>query len=251
MGLPGSFERFTMSLAKLKNVSLRRERDSRFVLEIRSLSLDNGEYVAITGPSGCGKSTTLDILGMILRPSILQTYEYCFANKSINVGDLWENYDDDSLAVLRKKYIGYVLQTGELLPFLNLSENIELCAELADRKNSERLSELMDILQIAHLAKSMPNEISVGERQRVAIARALASSPKLLLADEPTAALDPVLARTVMNLFLSAAQLTETTIVMVSHDVNLVREFNFREIKVNLESEGGMVASILDDGLII
>ena len=69
--------------------------------------------------------------------------------------------------------------------------------------------------------------------------------------DEPTAALDPVLARTVMNLFLSAAQLTETTIVMVSHDVNLVREFNFREIKVNLESEGGMVASILDDGLII
>ena len=126
-----------------------------------------------------------------------------------------------------------------------------MCAELADRKNSERLSELMDILQIAHLAKSMPNEISVGERQRVAIARALASSPKLLLADEPTAALDPVLARTVMNLFLSAAQLTETTIVMVSHDVNLVREFNFREIKVNLESEGGMVASILDDGLII
>ena len=110
-----------MSLAKLKNVSLRRERDSRFVLEIRSLSLDNGEYVAITGPSGCGKSTTLDILGMILRPSILQTYEYCFANKSINVGDLWGNYDDDSLAVLRKKYIGYVLQTGELLPFLNLS----------------------------------------------------------------------------------------------------------------------------------
>ena len=135
--------------------TLRRERDSRFVLEIRSLSLDNGEYVAITGPSGCGKSTTLDILGMILRPSILQTYEYCFANKSINVGDLWGNYDDDSLAVLRKKYIGYVLQTGELLPFLNLSENIELCAELADRKNSERLSELMDILHIAHLAKLM------------------------------------------------------------------------------------------------
>lgn len=250
MGLPSSTERSSMILTKLKNLSLKRERDNGFALVIKSLILGHGEYVAITGPSGCGKSTSLDLLGMILKPDSIGSFEYGFSDTLTDVGALWRQNRHDDLAALRKLHIGYVLQTGELLPFLNLRENIELTASLACRNNfSERVSGLMDSLNIAHLARSMPNEISVGERQRAAIARALAHSPKLLLADEPTAALDPALSRTVMKLFLAAARITDTTIVMVSHDVNLVHEFNFREIKVALEPGDNSMMSVVDDGL--
>jgi putative ABC transport system ATP-binding protein len=239
-----------MILACLRNLLLRRDRENGFALNVKSLTLQRGEFVAITGPSGCGKSTALDLLGMILKPNSIGTFEYGFSDTLTDIKSMWNSNRGDELAELRKKNIGYVLQTGELFPFLNLEENIELTAKIAGRTDySQRVTELMESLNIAHLAKSMPNEISVGERQRVAIARALASAPKLLLADEPTAALDPGLARTVMKLFLETAGKTDTTIVMVSHDVNLVHEFSFREISVILKTEGNSTLSVLDDGL--
>ncbi len=106
----------------------------------------------------------------------------------------------------------------------------------------------MEDLEIAHLAGAIPSTLSVGERQRVAIARALASRPRLILADEPTAALDPVLGRRVMSLFLRTLKETDAALVMVSHDVTLVREFGFREVPLSVSAGETGVTAVLDDG---
>lgn len=235
-------------LAVLHGLEVRRERDNGFALKIGSLTLGEGEYVAVTGPSGCGKSTTLDLLGMILRPARADEFKFNFGGREHDIARLWDQKKLDKLAALRRDNIGYVLQTGELLPFLSVEQNIELTAELTSLPNARaRACELMDRLEIGHLARSLPDAISVGERQRAAIARALAPSPRLLLADEPTASLDPVLSRSVMRLFLETAMLTSTTILMVSHDVELVHEFEFREVRVTSQKIDNTVVSILDD----
>ncbi|WP_202108434.1 ABC transporter ATP-binding protein [Succinivibrio dextrinosolvens] len=235
-------------LAELKNLKVVRQREDGFVLSIRSLHLNEGEFVAITGPSGCGKSTTLDLLGMILKPDSSETFSLSFSNKNFDVVSLWGKNATDEMAKIRRQYIGYVLQTGELLPFFNVLENIEVTARISGACDyKDKIDDLLRILNISHLKKAMPGSISIGERQRVAIARAFASSPKLLLADEPTAALDPKLSEVVISFFLEAAALTKTTIVMVSHDVNLVHKFKFREIPVHTKYENNKSVSELVD----
>ncbi len=233
----------------LRDVQKARARDVGYRLHIRSLTVCEGEHVAITGPSGCGKSTTLDILGMVLKPDSADSFVLNAGGRDMDVAALWAGKGGDAMAMLRKRHLGYVLQTGELLPFLNVRENIELTAHLAGTANGpERAARLMEELGIMHLAASMPATLSIGERQRAAIARALAHAPCLLLADEPTAALDPMLSRTVMRLFLQVARQTGAAIVMVSHDIALVREFGFREAPFAMERDGSGILAVLDDG---
>ncbi|MBR9971141.1 ABC transporter ATP-binding protein [Magnetospirillum sp. J10] len=199
-----------------------------FTLAIDSLSVRRGEAVAVTGPSGCGKSTLLDVVGLVLRP--LPQGRFCLAGHDVTA--LWSGGQDNELAKLRARTIGYVLQTGGLLPFLNVRDNIRLSRSLlglpADRAGETRL---IDTLAIGGLLDKKPAALSIGERQRVAIARALAHRPPLVLADEPTAALDPDHSVRVMQLLLALAAELGLGVVVVSHDWDLLTRFGLRRVE--------------------
>lgn len=222
-----------------------------YVLEIRNLDLRCGAMVAITGPSGCGKSTLLDILGLALRPD--RGEHFLFRPHSDRVYDLlplWREGQLDAMADLRLQYMGYVLQTGGLLPFLSVQDNMTLTARMMGMTSEEALDTarpLAERLGIAHLYAAMPANLSVGERQRVAIVRALAPRPRLILADEPTAALDPVHAGHVMEIFLQAVTDQRGTLVMVTHDAAFARSGGLREIPFSIEKTPDGMCAILDD----
>lgn len=237
-------------LFSLKNVYKSRSRDDHYRLCIRRLDISKGNCIAITGPSGCGKSTALDLLGMTIRPDSAEQFLFAPENLAENILARWEASEQDYMASLRRRFIGYVLQTGELLPFFSVYENIALTASLAhvaDKEATDRVFSLMEQLQIGHLTKAMPTTLSVGERQRVAICRALVSKPRVILADEPTAALDPVLSRMVMRLFLDTVTRTGVSLILVSHDLELVREFAFSEVAIEVHHSDDGVEAVLDD----
>ncbi len=209
-----------------------------FLLEVPALTIQRGQAVALTGPSGCGKSTLLDLLGLVLRPDRAETFRFDpDANrdptpKSIDLAAGWRTGGADRLASVRARHIGYVLQTGGLLPFLSVAANIRLSRALLRLGDDDAyLDRLIETLRIGGLLAKMPRALSIGERQRVAIARALAHRPALLLADEPTAALDPNHAVTVIELLLALVAENGITAVIVTHDWDLVKSFGLREIR--------------------
>jgi len=217
---------------ELRGIGLRRGRGADgFALEIDSLRIRQGECVALTGPSGSGKSTLLDLLGLVLRPERMETFLLRDAQGGLaDIGALWRARDRDALAAIRASSIGYVLQTGGLLPFLPARENILLSRSLLGLPEDHLAQRLAERLRVAHLLSKKPGALSVGERQRVAIARALAHRPTLMLADEPTAALDPIHAVEVMELMLELAAELGATAVVVTHDWDLARSLGLREI---------------------
>lgn len=236
----------------LEHVALVRSQagQSAFRLAVESLRVQAGEYVAITGPSGCGKSTALDILGMLLKPTSVGRFVFSSGpGNSEDIAQYWRAGALDRMSLLRLRHFGYVLQTGELLPYLTVLENVILASSIlgsdqhACRKRGE---ELLEALDIAHLRDKLPANISIGERQRSAIARALASEPKIVLADEPTASLDPVRARIVMQLLLDMVRKNGTTLIVVTHDLKLVSDLGFRQAPMTFEKdEQGEVWSVL------
>jgi putative ABC transport system ATP-binding protein len=191
--------------------SFRTEGVDRPVLRGLSLEVDRGEWVAAMGPSGCGKSTMLHLLGGLDLPDA----------GSIHLGD------DEVTALgvpdrarLRRRRIGYIFQQYNLIPHLDVGANIELPQRLAgaSRRDARSTSlELLDALGLAGRERNLPGTLSGGEQQRVAIARAVANHPDLLLADEPTGALDSESAALVLDL-LRARHDSGQTIVMVTHD---------------------------------
>lgn len=234
----------------LQDIVKCRSREDNFRLCIRHLHVDRGEYIAITGPSGCGKSTALDLLGMTLKPDNAGTFVFSPDGQAQDIRAMWEENNLDCMSALRRNHVGYVLQTGELLPFLSVRENVLLTARLAGVPNNvaqEHTALLMERLDIVALATAMPATLSVGERQRVAICRALAAKPRVILADEPTAALDPILARKVMRLFLDIVRETNASLIMVSHDIGLVNEFAFREVPCVVQRTDTGVETVLDE----
>ncbi len=239
-----------MNILELKGVSKSREQGSDYRLEIPSFNIGEREYVAITGPSGCGKSTTLDMVGMILSPDESDVFALNLPSGQKDIAELWKKGQLDRLTELRRQNLGYVLQTGELFSFLTVRENIEL-AGLTSGKSRQEASkladDLMNRLDIKNLGHVKPARLSIGQRQRAAIARAIAPIPKLLLADEPTAALDPGLAEHVMRLFLDTVKDFGSSVILVSHDLGLVHKFGFREVKISLERNGDHITGVLDD----
>jgi putative ABC transport system ATP-binding protein len=212
-----------MPLFHLESVSKTRARGSGYTLDIVRLDIMPGETVAVTGASGSGKSTALDMLGMALRPDAAAAFTLCVAGESVDVAACWRRGDQDRLAALRLRHMGYVLQTGGLLPYVTVRRNMALAASVNGLPDSaERVRDLADLLGIKNLLDAMPGTLSIGERQRVAIGRALASKPAVILADEPTAALDPRHADTVLDLFLEAVNSLGVTLVLVTHDERIV-----------------------------
>jgi putative ABC transport system ATP-binding protein len=174
------------------------------------LSIRAGEFVAIMGPSGSGKSTLLQILGLLDTPT---TGEFYFASQATR---RLRNTDR-----LRATKIGFVFQSFHLLPMLTASENVQVPmfeSELPAHQRAAKAVDLLTLAGIAHRARHLPHSMSVGERQRVAIARSLANDPMLLLADEPTGALDTKTGEAIMDLFVELHRRRGMTVVLVTHD---------------------------------
>jgi len=177
-----------------------------------SIRLETGKIVALLGPSGSGKSTLVKALGLVTPP---------------DTGDIWmkgKQVVRDGRAVadtsrLRREYLGFVFQKANLIPFLTARENVEIACEIGGEPDPRgRAAELLDYLGVAARAAAMPAMLSGGEQQRVAIARALANRPSLILADEPTAALDKARGHAVMELFARVAHEQGAAVLVVTHD---------------------------------
>jgi len=222
-------------LFTLHNVRKARAQGPGYALDITHLEIMPGETIAVTGASGSGKSTALDILGMALRPDTAETFRLRVAGENVDVARCWQRSEQDRLAALRLRHMGYVLQTGGLLPFVNVRRNMALTAEVNGLQGSAaQVRELANMLGIGRLLDSMPGRLSVGERQRVAIGRALASKPAVILADEPTAALDPHHAGAVLDMFLEVVASLGVTLILVTHDQNIVRSRRFKELRITI-----------------
>ena len=186
------------------------------------LTVRRGDVVALLGPSGSGKTTLLNIIGCIIEPTEGQVR---LDGDTVYDGR-WLRGD---LRRLRLDKIGFIFQSHNLLPFLDAKDNVALVLELAGRSAAEarrRALELLDYLEGGHRRDAMPAQLSGGEAQRVAIARALANSPRIILADEPTAALDSARSGIVMDLLRRLAVEQDACIVAVTHDEKIFDRFD-------------------------
>ena len=214
----------------------------RYSLVIPALALRAGEQVAIVGPSGCGKSTLLDLLALVLAPDQAGHFEF----NAIDIGSLWRADQQSRLAQLRSQHLGYVLQTGGLLGFLDVRGNIALSRQLLGLKDDGSVARLAEQLEISDQLAKKPSALSVGQRQRVSCARALAHAPQLVLADEPTASLDPLNAERVMHALLAQAHEHRAACVIATHDEPLARAsgLQIRRISCRRDADGGVTATL-------
>ncbi len=217
----------------------RSDGERRFHLTVPEFRLGRGERLALVGRSGSGKSSLIEILAAALRPDRLAAFRVSHPDEAEprDLAAAWEGEDDDYLSSSRARCFGYVQQIGGLLRFLTTRENIRLSLDLGRQEGA--VEPLAEALGIARYLESYPDRLSVGERQRIAIARALVHSPALVLADEPTGALDIGTAEQVMRLFVETAESRGTSLVLATHDRALAERFGFRlvEAQVRLEEK--------------
>ncbi len=188
------------------------------VLNGISLEVKEGEFVAVVGASGSGKSTLMNIIGVLDRPT---TGHYQLDDIDINQAE------DDELSKIRNKKIGFVFQTYNLIPKTNAQKNIELpmlYGGVGAATRKQRAEDLLELVEMTDRAKHLPEELSGGQKQRVAIARAMANDPSILLADEPTGALDSVTGRKVMDIFHKLHKEQGKTIILITHSLELAEE---------------------------
>ena len=185
-----------------------------------SLTLAAGTVAALLGPSGSGKSTLIKALGFV---SPAETGEVFFGGEVV----VKDGVPLTNLSKLRRRHLGFVFQKANLTSFLNARENVEIACELGGKTDGRRRArELLAYLDVGNRERSYPEMLSGGEQQRVAIARALANDPSLILADEPTAALDSVRSRTVMELFRKVAHERGAAVLVVTHDQRALDVFD-------------------------
>lgn len=187
-----------------------------------SLEVHARTVVGLKGPSGSGKSTLLNVIGCILEPSAGRMH----LNGELIYDGRWLRSD---LRRLRLEKIGFIFQSHNLLPFLSASENVALVRILAGDtpgRARQRAVELLDYLEVSHRRNAMPGQLSGGEAQRIAIARALANDPAIVLADEPTAALDSERAGIVMDLLKKVALERNSAVIVVTHDEKIFNRFD-------------------------
>jgi len=213
-------------MIKLEDVtkSYRNGKETMDVLKSINLEIRQGEFVAIMGPSGSGKSTLMNIIGCLDRPT---SGAYYFEGKDIS------SLDDQELAKIRNKKIGFVFQQFHLLPRLSALKNVELpmiYAGIGKKQRDELAKQALIKVGLGDRIQHMPNELSGGQKQRVAIARAIVNNPKLILADEPTGALDTKTSEAIMEQFTMLNK-EGTTIIVVTHE-HEVAQFAKRTIVV-------------------
>lgn len=201
------------------------------------LSLRPGEVVAVTGESGCGKSTLLEAIGLVLHPSKIGKFALNEGVQQHDIAALLMGEQHNELADIRARELGFVLQNGGLLPYLSVKDNIFLpCQLLGIRPDNAMLERVIDTLKLSPLLAKYPTQLSFGERQRTAFARAILHRPALVLADEPTAALDPYNAQKLFSLFIELVSQEGMMALVVCHDWPLVKHFNLPCLAAQPES---------------
>lgn len=198
-------------------------------VRLAQLQLKAGEIIAITGESGCGKSTLLEAIGLLLAP--VELGRFALGRSPRDIAGLLAANEQAQLAAVRSRQLGFVLQSGGLLPFLSVRDNISLPRRLLGMApGSAHIDHAVEVLKLRGLLDKRPQALSIGERQRVACVRAIAHEPDLLLADEPTAALDPHSARRLFELLLGLVKQLGISALVVSHDWALVRDFGLAQL---------------------
>ena len=207
-----------------------------------TLDIDKGEFVAIVGKSGSGKSTLMNIIGALDVPT---SGTYLLGGKDVG------KMSDNQLADIRNKMIGFVFQQYNLLPRMNILENVELpllYSHVPTHEREKRALEALEKVGLAEKAKQMPKQLSGGQQQRVSIARALAANPSLILADEPTGALDSKTSRQVLDFFKKIHE-EGNTVIMITHDNSIAieakRVIRIADGKINFDGSSEDYAAII------
>lgn len=190
--------------------------EEQVVLNNINLEVNKGDFVAVLGPSGSGKSTLMNIIGCLDSPT---SGDYILSNQKV------DELDESSLAVIRNKEVGFIFQQFQLLPRLSAIQNVELplvYARVPEKERKRRASKMLERVGLGDKLQNRPNQLSGGQQQRVAIARAMVTEPTILLADEPTGALDQKTGQQIMELFHELHE-EGRTIIMITHDVEIAK----------------------------
>lgn len=217
-----------------------RDSERAFRLRVDRLSLGSGDAVGLSGASGTGKTLLLELLGLLRRPDPVGRFDIQLEDTVVDVAALITGSSMSRDApTLRGEIFGFVPQSGGLLPFLNVAENIALSQRIARRDDPAWRAELAERLGLQTLSALMPAALSIGQRQRVAIARALAHRPPFVIADEPTAALDPENAEGALALLIEAARAGGSAVLVSSHDLALLDRFDLSRLHLRVISPPG------------
>jgi len=214
--------------------------ESRFRMIVDRLEFQAGQPVLLVGENGSGKSSLLDVIGLVLRPKRAAQFLYRRrAGDIVDVASLFDRQKDAAITDLRCSEIGYMPQTGGLVPFLSVRDNIELPAVLCGRLSADFVSQLCNALEITAMQLDLkPQDLSIGQRQRVCLARAFSHRPRLLLADEPTASLDATSAAIVSEMLINVAPKYGITPIIATHDPRLAAENSARRITLQAQAVG-------------
>ena len=207
-----------MEILKVENLNKiygKGENEGKAVNNI-SFSLEKGEFVAIVGASGSGKSTLLHLLGGVDRPTSGRVF--------IDGQDIYK-LNDEQLAIFRRRQVGLIYQFYNLIPILNVEENITLPCNLDGKEvKQEKLDEMLKTLKLENRRKHLPNELSGGQQQRVSIGRAIINNPAIMLADEPTGNLDSKASEEIISLLRLSNKKYNQTVIVITHDEKIALE---------------------------
>lgn len=209
-----------MEILKVENlVKTYKTGDSKFnAVDNLTFSIEKGDFVAIVGASGSGKSTLLHLLGGVDRPTSGKVF--------IDGTDIY-SLDNNALAIFRRRQVGIIYQFYNLIPILNVIENITLPCDLDKKKvDSKRLDDLLETLKLSDRRTHLPNELSGGQQQRVSIGRAIINEPAIMLADEPTGNLDSKASEEIVTLLKHANQKYNQTVIIITHDLEIAAAAN-------------------------
>ncbi|MBP3463528.1 MAG: ABC transporter ATP-binding protein [Clostridia bacterium] len=206
-----------MEILRVENLTKIYGKDTTKVIALDnvSFSVEKGEFVAIVGASGSGKSTLLHLIGGVDRPTSGKVY--------IDGKDIFD-FNDDKLAIFRRRQVGLIYQFYNLIPILNVEENITLPLALDNRKvDKQVLDEMLSLLGLQNRKTHLPNELSGGQQQRTSIGRALITNPTIILADEPTGNLDSKSSDEIVALLKKSNRELKQTIIMITHNMEIAK----------------------------
>ena len=207
-----------MNIVEMKNVTKIYGEKENQVLALHNVNLEieKGSVVSVVGASGSGKSTLLNIMGGVDTPT----------DGTVHIdGKDITKYSDDELSIFRRRKVGFIFQAYHLIPVLTVEENIKMPVLLDHKKpDKEYIDHIIELLGLSERRRHLPNQLSGGQQQRTAIARALANNPKLVLADEPTGALDSKNGEEVMELLKSSVRDIGQTLVIITHNMDIAKD---------------------------